>query len=83
MPPGKALDCRQRVRAVVEALGAILNAVSAHYLGGTTQFDAEVGGRGALSLLHVIDDGLQLRRIRNERRASGQLDPQNDKPRDV
>lgn len=67
----------------MEALGAILNAVSAHYLGGTTQFDAEVGGRGALSLLHVIDDGLQLRRIRNERRASGQLDPQNDKPRDV
>lgn len=65
---------RLKVREALESLAAILNAVSGHYLDGSTHFSAGVEAGGALPLLHVINDGLQVRRLRKEQGTGRRLD---------
>jgi hypothetical protein len=74
---------RTHVVGALAALDAVLNVVSAHYLGSTTIFD--FGPQtSAVSLLYAIDDGLKAAAARMERRKSGHFDPQDDYgPRDL
>ena len=58
------LGSRESVRRVLGTLGKILNAVSSRYLRSTTCFDLDADAGGALSLLYVVDDGLNAEKAR-------------------
>jgi hypothetical protein len=61
----------------------VINAVGLHYLDTTTFFDSGPSHRGALSLLYVIDAGLEAKRERSARIQSGQIDLCELRPRDL
>jgi hypothetical protein len=48
-----------------------------------TAFDGFPPDTGALELLHVMDDGLRLRKERKERRARGEYLPTDRRNRDL
>jgi len=60
-----------KMKKAMEALEAVLNTVEAHYFESTTHFDMDTTGTGALSLLYVLDDGLQAEKARKERAKRG------------
>jgi hypothetical protein len=74
---------RQKVREALNALSDVLNAVASHYLKSTTFFDAGTEHGGALSLLYVLDDGLNAERSRRKRLESDNCDPDGYKPREL
>jgi hypothetical protein len=75
---------RTKVADALNALAAVLNAVSAHYYaGGTTRFDFGAEHDGAMSLLYVLDSGRHAERARRERLKSGIYDPTEYRPRDL
>lgn len=77
------LASRLKVAEALKALAAVLNAVSLHYLESTTLFDLGTEGGGAMSLLYVLDSGLNAERARRERRKSGIYDPAEYRPSDL
>ena len=64
---------RKKVDEALQAITGVLNAVANHYLDSTTFFDSEADG--VLSLLHVLDSGLNAERAMRERIKSGYFDP--------
>lgn len=85
LPRAKPLTptSRQMVREALESLCGVINAVGLHYLDSTNLFDAGPTHNGALSLLYVIDAGLEARRERSARIRSGQIDLSELRPRDL
>jgi hypothetical protein len=74
---------RSSVREVLQSLSATLNALAKHYLDSTTMFDFETCAGGALSLLHVIDDGIRADDERRARLRDGRVRPDDYRPRDI
>jgi hypothetical protein len=74
---------RQMVREALESLCDVINAVGLHYLDATNLFDSGSSHSGALSLLYVIDAGLEAQRQRAARIHSGQIDLGVLRPRDL
>jgi len=74
---------RLKVREAMEALVDVINAVGLHYLDTTNLFNAGPSHEGALSLLYVLDSGLQAKRERSARISSGQYDPKDFELRDL
>ena len=66
---------RADVMKALSALDEVLNTVSRHYLDSSTRFDLGTGGKDAVSLLHLLRDGLQFREERRSRIASGEYTP--------
>lgn len=50
---------RKLVKDALRSLSDVLNAIETHYLKSKTCFNVEAGSGGAISLLHVLDDGLR------------------------
>jgi AbiU2 len=74
---------RDQVRAALDSLSAVLNAVTLHYENSTTSFDGAVNWRGARSLLLVVDDGLRVQSERRRRLEVGDSQPDDYAPRDL
>lgn len=74
---------REKVREALEALVAVLNAVSEHYLGSTTYFEQGTDAGGAYSLLYVLQDGVNAASNRRARLKSGIYDPVDIDPKDL
>ncbi|MDF2766660.1 MAG: hypothetical protein K0S81_3655 [Rhodospirillales bacterium] len=62
---------RIKVSEALAALAEILNAVQVRYEGGITHYDPVPGSEGALTLLHILDEGLEARERRLERFQKG------------
>ena len=58
---------RADVKKALEALAAVLNALARHYLKSETRFDMAATHGGAVSLLHVLEIGMQERRAAQKR----------------
>jgi hypothetical protein len=74
---------RGKINAALKAIAQVLNAVEGHYMDVNTAFDGFPPDTGALELLHVMDDGLRLRKERKERRARGEYLPTDRRNRDL
>jgi AbiU2 len=74
---------RAQVKEALDSLSDILNAVSLHFDDSTTSFEGVGSGRGAISLLYVIDDGLQQEQQRRHRLATGDIRAGDYGPRDL
>jgi len=74
---------RQAVQELLRTLGEILDAVSLRYLDSTTHFESETDAGGALSLLYVLDDGLNLEEAKRERLRQGLVEPDDYKQKDI
>lgn len=74
---------RKKVGEALKALAAVLNAVANHYLGSTTFFEIGAGHDGAMSMLSLLDAGLNAESSRRERLTSGRYAPSDHKPRDL
>jgi hypothetical protein len=75
---------RLQVNHALQSLTETLNIVSQRYLNSTSRFDngsSDMGG--ALSLLHVLHDGVQTKEARRARLESGNLDLSDMPPRDL
>jgi hypothetical protein len=74
---------RQMVREALASLSEVINAVGLHYLDSTNLFDSGSSHSGALSLLYVMDAGLEAQRQRAARMHAGQIDLGELRPRDL
>lgn len=74
---------RQMVREALESLCDVVNAVGLHYLDSTNLFDSGPSHHGAMSLLYVVDAGLEAKRERSARIQAGQIDLSELRPRDL
>jgi hypothetical protein len=74
---------RAKVKEAINALDAVLNAISNHYLDSTTCFAFGSAHGGALSLLHYLDDGIKAGHARRERRRNGTSTPEDFRPSDL
>lgn len=74
---------RAQVGEALSAVSDVLNAVSAHYMDGTTMFEPIRSGRGAESLLYVLDDGLRAAKERRQRRKAGEWRVDDHHARDL
>ena len=74
---------RKDVREILSTLAEILNAISSQYSSSTTYFALETGAGGAMSLLHVLDDGLKADESRRERLRQGRVEPGDYGPKDI
>lgn len=63
---------RASVRAAMDAITAVLNAVSLPLLDSTSSFEGVGNSNGALKLIYVLDDGLKAERARRERLKTGE-----------
>ena len=71
-----AAASRIKVKDALESIGAVLNAVKLRYTGSTASYDPIFSGRGnAMSLLHVLRDGVQARAAKRGRLISGSPTP--------
>jgi hypothetical protein len=74
---------REKTWTALRALGAVLDEVSQHYEQSPTAWEIDAGiYAGALSLLHVVDDGVRVERERRKRLETGEI-LQSDFNRDV
>jgi AbiU2 len=64
---------REKIWLAIAAINNVLDAVSLHYLNGTSIFDWGGHPGGALSLLYVIDDGVRADTERRTRLERGEL----------
>jgi hypothetical protein len=60
-----------QLNASLNALAAVLNAVSGHYLKSETRFDMFARHAGAIKLLYLMDEGVRAFDEREERIQSG------------
>lgn len=74
---------REKVSAVLGAITKVMNTVSTYYMDTTIMFGGIPSPHGAVALLYVIDDGLQIGKEREERLKAGQYRPADHKPRDL
>lgn len=74
---------RQSVREILQTLDQTLDTISSRYLGSTTYFEFDAAAGGALSLLHVVHDGLKVEEARRERLRQGRMEPDDYKPEDI
>lgn len=74
---------REKVSAVLGAIAKVMNTVSTYYMDTTIIFEGIPSPHGAVALLYVIDDGLQIEKERKERLKTGQYRPSDHKPRDL
>ncbi|MFC1488591.1 hypothetical protein ACFL6B_01955 [Thermodesulfobacteriota bacterium] len=74
---------RIKVWAALDAIAKVMNAVSMHYMDQTIMFEGIPSPHGAVALLYVIDDGLQVEKERMERLKSGQYRAADHKVRDL
>jgi len=58
---------RKKVRDALESISSVLNEISVYYFDSTILFGETSSPGGALSLLHIIHDGLTARKERRER----------------
>lgn len=70
--PPLALASRALVAAALKDLAAVLNSVSQDYLDSTSFFEGGPEAGGALELLHVINDGVEVQRERRARLERGE-----------
>ena len=63
---------RANVKKALSTISDVLNAVSNHYMDSTTKFEGVRSKSGAISLLYVIDDGLQASKERQDRKKAGE-----------
>jgi hypothetical protein len=77
------LGSRNSVKTVLATFVELLNLLNKHYFDATTIFDFRDEGRGALSLLYVVDDGLRAEQARRDRLRSGNLLPEDYARRDL
>jgi hypothetical protein len=68
---------REKVQASIEAIAALLNAVSTHYLSSTTAFEITGNPGGVASLIRVLDDGLRRKAERMAATHRGELSHDN------
>jgi len=74
---------RASVRAAMDAIAAVLNAVSSHLLDSTTSFEGVGIPNGALNLLYILDDGVKAERARRDRLRSGEHRAEDYQRRDL
>lgn len=74
---------RLKVREALKALSEVLNTVSSHYLNSTTHFEFDATSGGAMSLLHILDIGMNAEKLRRERHANGLYGPNEYRPRNL
>ncbi|MHC4674500.1 MAG: AbiU2 domain-containing protein [Planctomycetota bacterium] len=63
---------RAKAKESLSSISDVLNAVSNHYMDSTTMFEGVASGKGAVSLLYILDDGLRAEKERQDRRKSGE-----------
>jgi hypothetical protein len=66
-----AFASRKCVRQALDAIAAVLNEVSVRLTAAEVRFDVWPNRGGAVSLLHVIDDGLRVQAMRKAKLYSG------------
>lgn len=74
---------RKKVTIALDAIAKVMDAIANHYMDTTITFEGISSPNGALSLLYVIDDGLQFDKDRKERLKAGQYRPDDHKSRDL
>jgi hypothetical protein len=74
---------RSKVKDCLSAIAEVLNAVNSHYFNSTIMFDWADNHRGAVELLYLIDDGIQMAKERRERIKAGTYMPSDLKVRDI
>lgn len=74
---------RVKVKEALEAISAVLNAISVHYMDSTIRFDSMPSPGGAVSMLYVLDDGLQAEKEKQERIKTREYRADDLKPRDL
>ena len=74
---------RQKVQTVLASIVKVLNAVSLHYMQTETVFDVGDPVDGAMSLLHVVSDGLKADAERRARLERGEFAPGDFGPEDI
>ena len=74
---------REEVKAALDAIAAVLNAVAIHYMDTSIGFEGIPSLNGAESLLYVLDDGLQVEKERKERLKAVKYRPDDHKTRDL
>jgi hypothetical protein len=74
---------REKVREALNALVAVLNAVSAHYQDSTTCFECGNEAGGALSLLYVLDEGIKANDLRRKRMENGTYSSDDYGPKEL
>ena len=75
---------RAKVKEALKSISDVLNALSHHYLQSTTMFDisgGEIGG--AISLLHIVRDGLEADEERIKRHRKGEYTEDDLRPRGI
>ena len=74
----------KKVTIALDAIAKVMDAIARHYMDTTITFEGiSSSPNGALSLLYVIDDGLQFDKDRKERLKAGQYRPDDHKSRDL
>ena len=73
---------RQLVGEALNAIVATLNELDGHFSKSETRFEISSNVGGALSLLHVVNDGLRAQAEREARLLRGEWHPK-DSPRDI
>ena len=68
---------REKVQAAIEAIAAVLNAVSTYYLSSSTAFEITGNPGGVTSLIRVLDDGLRRKGERIAAPQRGELSHDN------
>ena len=74
---------REKVKKALHSIDEVLNAVTQLYSESTTVFDIGGYSEGAVSLLHILDDGVRARRERQERIRRGEIREGDLEPRNV
>jgi hypothetical protein len=73
---------RKQVNEALSAIADVLNNVDGHYMDSATYFGGGAGIGNAVSLLHVVDDGLRAEKARAERLGRGEFS-EEDYARDL
>jgi hypothetical protein len=64
---------KKQVDDTLKAIAEVLNATEKHYCGSVTLFDFAAARRGAVTLLHILNDGLVTQKKREERLHRGEI----------
>jgi hypothetical protein len=74
---------RAKLKEALSAISDVLNAVSVHYMDSTIMFEGVGSVNGAVSLLYVLDAGLQAKRERLHWLKTGNYQISDFRPRDL
>lgn len=77
------LASRRNITDALVSIANVLNAMTQHYTDSTTMFDTGTISGGAISLLYVIDGGLNAEKRRREKIRRGEYDTSDLRPRDL